>query len=70
MNLSIQAKDLLSPTEKSLNDIAALVTPIKPQLEVLRDLLQDGEQKVQDAQKNADKAEDEATTADKVGGFL
>ncbi|XP_028262926.1 laminin subunit beta-3 [Parambassis ranga] len=60
-----KAKDQLSPAEKSLNDIAALVTPIKPQLEGLRDLLQNGEQKVQDAQKNADKAEDEAAAADK-----
>lgn len=62
----IQAKNQLTPAEKALDDVTTMIKPMKPQLDELKDLLQDGVQQAQDAQDNAVKAEDEAAAANEV----
>lgn len=64
--LFMQAKDKLTPAEKSLDDVSTLIKPMKPELDELKDLLQKGSQQARDAQENADKAEDEAAAANEV----
>lgn len=66
MFFSVQIKDLLTPAEKALDDVSALIKPMKPQLDELKELLQNGSQQAQDAQDNADKADDEAAAANEV----
>lgn len=66
----MQAKDQLSPAEKALDDVSTLIKPMKPQLDELKDLLQNGGQQAQDAQEDANKAEDEADAANKVRDLL
>lgn len=66
----IQAKDQLVPVEKALDDVATLIKPMKPQLEKLRDLLQDGGQQAEDAQENAEKADKEAAAGSQVKDLL
>lgn len=66
----MQARDQLSPAEKALDDVSTLITPMKPQLDELKDLLQNAGQQAQDAQDNAGKAEQEAAAANKVRGLL
>ncbi|KAF7659927.1 hypothetical protein LDENG_00291050 [Lucifuga dentata] len=61
-NLS-QAEGQLTPAEVTLKDVVKLMTPIKPQLDELRDLLLNGGQKAENAEKEAEKAEDEANAA-------
>lgn len=64
--LFVQAKDQMSPAEKALDDTAALIKPMKPQLDELKQLLQNGGQQAEEAQSNADDAADEATSASEV----
>lgn len=66
MVLCIQVNNQLNPAEKALDNTAALIGPMKPRLDKLKDLLQDGTQKVQDAEDSADNAADEADLANKV----
>lgn len=58
------------PVEKALDDVATLIKPMKPQLEKLRDLLQDGGQQAEDAQENAEKADKEAAAGSQVKDLL
>lgn len=58
-----QARDQLGPAEKVLDDVAALMSPVKPQLDKLRDLLQGAGHKAQDAGDEAGRAEGEAEAA-------
>lgn len=69
-SLFTQAEEQLNPAEKALDDVSELIKPMKPQLDKLKDLLQNGSQQAEDAQKNADKAEDEATQANEVRHLL
>ncbi|XP_030584440.1 laminin subunit beta-3 [Archocentrus centrarchus] len=55
-----KAKDQLTPAEKALDDVSTLIKPMKPQLDMLKDLLQNGGQQVEGAQENAEKAGKEA----------
>lgn len=64
--LRIQVNNQLNPAERALDNAAALIKPIKPQLDKLKDLLQDGRQKAQGAKDSADEAADEADLANKV----
>lgn len=58
------------PVEKALDDVATLIKPMKPQLEKLRDLLQDGGQQAEDARDNAEKADKEAAAGNQVKDLL
>lgn len=60
-NSLTKAKDQLTPAEKALDDVSTLIKPMKPQLDTLKDLLQNGGQQVEGAQENAEKAGKEAT---------
>lgn len=66
----MQAKDQLSPAEKALDDTATLIKPMKPQLDELKQLLQNGGQQAQDAQNSADDATNEAASASEVRVLL
>lgn len=56
----------MSQAERALDDTAAMVNPTKPQLDKLKELLQNGDQQAQDAKDSADDAAEEATSASKV----
>lgn len=58
------------PAEKALDDVATLIKPMKPQLDELRDLLQDGGQQAEDARENAEKADKEAAAGNQVKDLL
>ncbi|XP_017279258.1 laminin subunit beta-3 [Kryptolebias marmoratus] len=58
-----QVKNQLSPAEKALDDVSALLKPMKSQLGDLKELLKNGLQKAEDAEKNADKANEDAAAA-------
>ncbi|XP_075996367.1 laminin subunit beta-3 isoform X2 [Genypterus blacodes] len=58
-----QTQAQLSPAEKVLEDVSTQMSPIKPQLDKLRQLLQGGGQKAEDAEDEAGKAEEEAKAA-------
>ena len=62
----MQAEDKLTPAEKDLDVVSELIKPIKPQLDMIEDMLQDGSRKAGLAQAAADDAEDEAAAANKV----
>lgn len=62
----IQAKDQLIPAEKALDDVSTLIKSIKPQLDELKDVLQRGSKKAENAKDNADDAEDKADLANDV----
>lgn len=64
--LCIQVNKELNPAEKALDNTAAVIGPMKPQLDKLKDLLQDGRQKAQGAKDSADNAAEEADLANKV----
>lgn len=66
MALCVQVNNQLNPAEKALDSTAALIAPMKPQLDKLKDQLQDGRQKAEGAKDRADEAADEADLADKV----
>lgn len=66
----IQAKDQVSSAEKALDDVSTLITPMKPQLDTLKDLLQNGGQQAQGAQENAEQADKEATAGNQVKYIL
>lgn len=62
----MQVKDQLSPAEKLLDDVSALIKPMDSQLGELKELLKDGLQKAQDSQDKADKAEEDTAAASQV----
>lgn len=62
----MQVKEQLIPAEKALDDVSALIKPMKPQLDKLKELLQNGSQQAQDAQDDAGKADNEAAAANEV----
>lgn len=62
-NNILKVQEQVSPAEKALDEVSTLMTPMKPQLDELKDLLQKGGHQAQDAQDKADQAEDEATAA-------
>lgn len=62
----MQVNNQLNPAEKALDNTAGLIGPMKPQLDELKRLLQDGRQKAQGAMGSADEAADEADLANKV----
>lgn len=62
----MQVSDQLQPAETALDDAAALIQPMKPQLEKLKNVLQDGSNLAQDAQNSADSAADEADLVNQV----
>lgn len=64
--LFMQVNNQLSPAETVLDDAAALIKPMKSQLDELNGLLQNGSQQAQDAQDSADNAVDEAASANEV----
>ena len=64
----MQSEDKLTPAEKDLDDVSEKIKPIKPQLDEIKDTLQDGSQQAQLAKAKADQAEDEAAAANKVRG--
>lgn len=58
------------PAEKALDDVSTLIKPMKPQLDKLKDLLQDGGQLAEDARENAEKADKEAAAGNQVKDLL
>ncbi|XP_041836366.1 laminin subunit beta-3 isoform X2 [Melanotaenia boesemani] len=58
-----QSKNQLVPAEEALDDISKLIEPMKPKLDELKKLLQNGSQQAQDAEEDAGKAEEEAAAA-------
>lgn len=62
----MQFKEQLPPAEGALDDAAAMLQPMKPQLDKLKDLLQDGSDQAQDAVDGADQAQNEAAAGNKV----
>lgn len=55
-----QAKDQLDPAERTLDDAAAMIKPMKPQLDVVKNLLQKSGQQAMDALNGADEAVEDA----------
>lgn len=64
--LFMQVNNQLSPAERALDDAAALIKPMKSQLDELKGLLQNSRQQAQDAQDSAFNAVDEAASANEV----
>lgn len=62
----MQVREQLQPAEEALDDAAALMQPMKPQLVELNGLLQDGRDRAQDAHDSADSAQNEAHLVNKV----
>lgn len=65
-----QVKDQLDPAERTLDDAAAMMKPMKPQLDELKNLLQKGGQQARDAQNDADEAADEAASGREVSRWV
>lgn len=66
MEQCVQVNDQLQPAEKALDDTAALIQPMKPQLEELKNALLDGSDQAEDALDSADRAVDEAESVNQV----
>lgn len=65
-----QFKDELDPAERTLEDAAAMIKPMKPRLYELKNLLQKGGQQARDAQNDADEAVDEAASGKEVSRWV
>lgn len=61
-----QVKDQLSPAEKNLNDADAMMKPMTSQLRALKDLLENAQQKAQEARDSSEDAEKEAANGSNV----
>ncbi|MEQ2175339.1 hypothetical protein GOODEAATRI_017050 [Goodea atripinnis] len=59
-----QAKDLLRPAQNALEDTGALMTPMKAQLDGLKEQLEDAQEKGPYALNTADKAEEETAVTE------